>query len=259
MMIPAMTFVFPIVGSMTDCTFRRWRRPAPCRWRGDRATLTVLLSFVVLGRAALAAREAEWERFDRWVQIVCDKCQRRRVDCGCRLAEEGPGVRHRVWSRQHPAFDLLADFTEDMLQARARGDAGKEREAPARRVVLHLHKQGLGNQLLSLVNGLLLALLTKRTLAVHVHATQMYDLEPVLDVNAFANSLAAPCSTFFTIDLLDAAGMDWAMCGDLEALHDAECLVLEGAATDVHLWQVVHRCNRVLAWVHEHSHYSGSH
>ena len=76
---------------------------------------------------------------------------------------------------------------------------------------------------------------------------------------SLANSLAAPCSTFFTIDLLDAAGMDWAMCGDLEALHDAECLVLEGAATDVHLWQVVHRCNRVLAWVHEHSHYSGSH
>jgi len=186
-------------------------------------------------------RDSEWGRFERFKSIVCTKCEQRGVECGCqtvrRAREEAGG---QQVGRHHPAFDMLSDFMQDMLAAREHAKAGlAQTDGRAKRVILHLYKQGLGNQLLALVNALLLALVTKRLLAVHVHTAQAYDLEPVLDINAFANGLTAPCSNYITVDMAEARGLEMVMCGQIlsEDFNEAECLVLEGATADVHLWQ----------------------
>jgi len=138
-------------------------------------------------------QETEWARFERFKETVCAKCKARRVECGCKNvrhpahtpATHEQGHQHGADTQHHSCFDMLADFMRDMLAARARGTAGHAPdEAPARRVVLHLYKQGLGNQLLSLVNAVLLALVTNRLLAVHVHTTQVCALEPFTDGGA---------------------------------------------------------------------------
>lgn len=173
---------------------------------------------------AQGAREAEWDRFERFKAIVCSKCARRGVECGCRPAEgarqeEGgqPARGGRRAARHHPAFEMLSDFTQDMLAARARAVAGGPEQTHGRnkRVVLHLYKQGLGNQLLAIVNALLLALLSKRLLAVHVHTAQVYDFEPVLDLNAFGNGLAAPCSNYIKVDMSEPQGLALVLCGQI--------------------------------------------
>ena len=167
---------------------------------------------------AQGEREAEWDRFERFKAIVCSKCARRGMECGCRPAEgareEEGGQQPR---RQHPAFEMLSDFTQDMLAARARAVAGgpKQTHGHNKRVVLHLYKQGLGNQLLAMVNALLLALVSKRLLAVHVHTEQVYDLEPVLDLNAFGNGLAAPCSNYIKVDMSEPQGLALVLCGQI--------------------------------------------
>ena len=154
-------------------------------------------------------REAEWDRFERFKAIVCSKCARRGMECGCRPAEHP--------RRHHPAFEMLSDFTQDMLAARVRAVAGGPEQTHGRnkRVVVHLYKQGLGNQLLAMVNALLLALVSKRLLAVHVHTEQVYDLEPVLDLNAFVNGLAAPCRNYIKVDMSEPQGLALVLCGQL--------------------------------------------
>jgi hypothetical protein len=125
--------------------------------------------------------EAAWARFDRFVEVVCAKCKRRGMECGCLSAEEhAPDTAHGRRRYANVAFDKLAGFVHSMLQARDAGAAGHggQLPAPAGRVILHLYKQGLGNQLLSLVNGLILCLLTDRVLAVHVHTRQVCDSKP---------------------------------------------------------------------------------
>ena len=140
----------------------------------------------------------EWRRFERFKEIVCSKCARRRVACGCKLADNGRDERSREHRNardtikqqyHHPAFDMLATMVRRTLLARVRAEGGRagadagesedDSESGAwgvRRVVVNLYSQGVGNQLLSMVNGMLLALVTNRLLAVHVHTTQVYDL-----------------------------------------------------------------------------------
>lgn len=183
-------------------------------------------------------KEAEWSRFEKFKTIVCSKCEERGIACGCQNGEEQDpretGRSSKQAPTRHPAFDMLSDFTRDMLLARTHASTGNA--PPAQRVVINLYKQGLSNQLLSLVNALLLALLTNRLLAVHIHTTQVYELEPVIDLNAFANGLVAPCSSYVTIDMQDAPGLAQGATLYDGSLAAADCLVLEGAAGDVHLY-----------------------
>jgi hypothetical protein len=47
-----------------------------------------------------------------------------------------------------------------------------------------LISQGIGNQLLATVNGLLLSLITRRALTVKFPDSQRYNLDPVFDFDA---------------------------------------------------------------------------
>ena len=78
--------------------------------------------------------EAEWQRFEKFMSVVCEKCEKRGVSCGCESVGEvqheggggagggaggaGGGGRSFV-TKQHPAFVMLSDFTRDMLAQRA--------------------------------------------------------------------------------------------------------------------------------------------
>ena len=110
--------------------------------------------------------------FVQFQSLVCAKCSRRNFECGCNLKSE------------NPAFVTLASFTERLLGASASGYKTRLKW------VVVSPMGGLGNRLLQLVSGLMLALATGRCLAVdwqhlgNLHGNPVafsYDFDPVIE------------------------------------------------------------------------------
>ena len=87
-------------------------------------------------------------RFRSFKGTICSICEKRMIDCGCSLADE------------NPAFKALTGFFRMMEIARESNYTGSSKW-----VVIHL-AGGIGNQLLQIVSGLMLALATGRLVAI---------------------------------------------------------------------------------------------
>ena len=144
-------------------------------------------------------RDKMKDRFAQFLSVVCAKCSRRNFECGCDLESE------------NPSFVALQSFMERMLVASASGY-----EEGIKWVVVS-PMGGLGNRLLQLVSGLMLALATGRGLAVdwqhlgNLNGNRMafaYDFDPVinwpfaLEVARTSSATRLLCTDAHHIDLL---------------------------------------------------------
>ena len=99
-------------------------------------------------RDAGIRRQATYQRLALLQNLVCSKCEKRNAECGCLLG------------KQNPTFVALADFTERTIVASA-----SDYRTELKWVVV-APMGGLGNRLIQIVSGLMLALVTGRGLAI---------------------------------------------------------------------------------------------
>jgi hypothetical protein len=154
---------------------------------------------------------AIWRRFFDFTQVVCSKCARARLDCGCSRG------------MQNPPFQLLYEHTEFMIWAYGLSQESREDAPPVSCVLLDISQPtGIGNQLLSVINALLLSLIGRRALTVKFPDTQRYGIDPVFDFDANQTAACRACDHVEQIDLASAAGLSTAMCEDLQRVVDIE-------------------------------------
>jgi hypothetical protein len=155
-----------------------------------------------------------WDRFSEYMRVICNKCARSEIDCGC---EEG---------LDNPPFQLMLEYTEFMIWASEFSSRDQSAESPVPCVLFDITQPtGIGNQLLSLINALIFALITRRALAVRFPLSQRYDIDPVFDFDANSTLACRKCRTTDTLDFRSAKGLSPAMCDDFQRiLIDQDCV-----------------------------------
>ena len=151
--------------------------------------------------------------------------------CECELGDE------------NPAIAVLRQCTEGVissLRSAAEARDGEEDAARVPRVVVQA-SGGLGNQIFTIVNGLILAVYTQRALVIQrppAHR-QTYQLDPVLDLSGILDTYRLGCRNLYKISLASEDGfLDMAMVRWQDAVHfdSAECIVLEENMEDPYIW-----------------------
>ena len=124
--------------------------------------------------------------------------------CECELGDE------------NPAIAVLRQYTEGVissLRSAAEARDGEEDAARVPRVVVQA-SGGLGNQIFTIVNGLILAVYTQRALVIQrppAHR-QTYQLDPVLDLSGILDTYRLGCRNLYKISLASEDGfLDMAM------------------------------------------------
>jgi hypothetical protein len=175
-------------------------------------------------------------RIAEYFEVVCLRCAQRSIDCGCELGE------------QNPPFKLLKDYATEYNKARTR--ISEFEPVSYRWVVLDM-SGGIGNQLIFLVNGLLLALSTQRILLLRPFGLMETEHYNTLDL--FDSVIPWMSTTFVTshdislhledrnvtlvLNYWSKRSVETIMCSDsLESWDNSpEILHLHHALQDVHL------------------------
>jgi hypothetical protein len=136
------------------------------------------------------------------------------MDCGC---EKQLG---------NPPFQLLLEYTDFMIWALNISSRHQAAESAVPCVLLDIAQPtGIGNRLLSLINALIIFLITRRALAVRFPLTQRYDINPVFDFDANSTLACRSRRTTATLDFQSAKGLSSAICDDFQRiLVDQDCL-----------------------------------
>jgi hypothetical protein len=158
-----------------------------------------------------------WNRFSEYMSVICNKCSRSGMDCGCEKQLD------------NPPFQLLLEYTEFMIWTSNISSRDQAAESPVPCVLLDISQPtGIGNQLLSLINALIFSLITRRALAVRFPLTQRYDIDPVFDFDANSTLACRSCRTTGTLDFQSAKGLSSAMCDDFQRiLIDQDCVQIK--------------------------------
>jgi hypothetical protein len=173
-------------------------------------------------------RSSSSASFAAFAHTVCKQCKHAETACGCELGE------------LNPALSTLRQYTESVLHIleTAADIEGTRQEAPApllNRVIVQV-SGGMGNQIFSTVNALVLAVYTSRALVIVKSGRQMYAWDPVLEVSA----ILAPrkCRTFTTLSLTDRLGYELIMHEDWSRadLEEVECIHVEEMMEDSYVW-----------------------
>lgn len=106
--------------------------------------------------------ELEWARFERYQEIICMKCERRGLECGCKL-----GARN-------PAVQVLGDFIARMQAARSSAGEYVVKAPDLKWIIAHFGG-GMGNQHLQIVAGMMISLATGRLLAIDYGPNFQFD------------------------------------------------------------------------------------
>jgi hypothetical protein len=131
-----------------------------------------------------------WARFSTFVDTVCQQCEYSHgseSQCGCEVAQDNVAV----WTLQAHVHDVLQYFpvSQEGLLLPPSPDTFIPR-------VIVEASGGLGNQLFSIINGLIPALFMQRPLVVRFRGGQQYGLDSVLDVGPLLAS--HPCRSQVT-------------------------------------------------------------
>ncbi len=169
-----------------------------------------------------------WYRFSRFVDKVCQQCQYQHAPCQCELGDE------------NLAIAVLRQYTEGIissLRSAAEARDGEEDAARVPRVVVQA-SGGLGNQIFTIVNGLMLAVYTQRALVIQrpLAHRQTYSLDPVVDLSSILDTYRLGCRNTLKISLASEDGfLDMAMVR-WQDIDLAECIVLEENMEDPYIW-----------------------
>ena len=160
-----------------------------------------------------------WQRFYEFTRVVCGKCALAKIDCGCSRGLE------------NPPFQLLYEYTEFVIWASNFSRQSHDDDMAVSCVLLDISQPtGIGNQLLSTINALLLSLITRRALTVKFPASQRYDLDPVFDFDADKSAACRSCDYVETLDLSSVNGLSSVMCEDFQLIIEGEeCILLKNS------------------------------
>jgi len=159
-----------------------------------------------------------WHRFDVFVDTVCRQCAHALAECGCKRGEDNPAVR------------TLWEYTENII-ATMQAATIHNQQAWVPRVIVHV-SGGLGNQIFSIVNALIIAIHSRRALVVVKTGKQMYELDPVFDVTSLLQH--RKCSTFSTMGFSSFESYEDMVHERFhsEEMAEIECVQLEEATED---------------------------
>ena len=174
-------------------------------------------------------------RFDLFTEAVCRRCADSGVACGCELG------------RGNPPFEVLHNYATQYSSWR---EAVAWPDEQPKWIVINV-QNGLGNNLLAYVNGLLLALCLGRALAIDQHDAQ--PMHPMLDFVLEADippwhgrgEARLPSVPFFLDQALDLSSLTCTEMRELEVYHVVRLL---NANQDPHLVLGNPRCG---AYLHE--------
>jgi hypothetical protein len=168
-------------------------------------------------------------RFRNFVRVICEKCMRRKVYCGCDLG------------MSNPPFETLRKYSQSYINQKQKISNFEPQDRQW--VVVDL-SAGFGNQLLTLVNGLQLALMTDRILIIrHRFSPNHHGV-----VASMLDSVVPWMSTLYieqhdvklgperVIDLWTKSGLEFLICKNwTEQLREFPTLRLPHGVQDVHL------------------------
>ena len=166
-------------------------------------------------------------RFQKYIDIVCSKCLRRDVECGCELGDK------------NPPFVMLRSYALNYMEWK---EQIKNYEFQNNRLlIVDTYDSGLGNQLLNVVNGFIIALVTnrvliiKRTTGANHNYIQFDSVLPFMSNNYVIKHGIRPNITR-ELDLWTQPGVDFMMCQDWhDALANQSAVFLKHGVQDVHL------------------------
>ena len=190
------------------------------------------------------------ERFQKYADVICLKCQERGFECGC------------IMGQSNPPFKLLKTYAlrYEAVTMQARN---VELDEQSHRWLVVDFSGGLGNQLIEFVNGLQIALVTGRILVLRVASGEDFKyntftvFDSVLELmttdflerHDFRFFLDDAWSTF-KLDLWSREGIDNLMCSDLGHLQQYETFHMVNPVQDVHLINANPHCEDLLRAFH---------